>query len=477
MSTDTEQPLYLRIADRLEGMIRSGTLRAGDRIPSVRQYGQQQGVSVPTVMQAYTLLESRRLIEARPKSGFYVTARLARSLAEPVLPRHKPTTATLDNFASVLSTIRDINDPTLVPLGRAVPGDELIPLEKLTKVTASVVRRSPGTCFHYDPAPGSQALRRELSRRSIDWGCAFEPDEFIVTIGASEALQLALMAVTRPGDTVLVESPSYYGTLSLLAKLKLRVIPVPACSCGLDLAAVRQAVARNKVAAMLVIPNFSNPAGGFMSEANRRQLLDIADEHAIPIVEDDIYGDLPHQGSRPPCLKAMDRTDRVLLCGSYSKTLAPGLRVGYLVGGKHHQRLMELKNAMNLGGPALSALTVAEFLRSGGYDRHLRKLREAYRNQTCRIREKVAEVFPEETRVSNPAGGLVLWLELPEHVDVVEVHREARAAGINFAPGTLFSPVGLFRNCMRLSCGQPWTPRIESAIATLGAIVKRQAEA
>ncbi|MFD0895937.1 PLP-dependent aminotransferase family protein [Luteolibacter ambystomatis] len=476
MSTSTEQPLYLRIADRLENMIQAGTLRAGDRIPSVRQFGQQQGVSVPTVMQAYTLLESRRLIEARPKSGFYVTARLAKSLVEPSLPRHKPTRASLEGLSSVFNAVRDTNDPRLVPLGSAVPSDDLVPLEKLARASASIVRRNPAATFRYDPAPGSPALRKELSRRSIDWGCAFEPDDFIVTVGASEALHLALMAVTKPGDTVLVESPGYYGTLSLLAKLKLNVVPVPACICGLELNAVREAVKKYDVAAMLVIPNFSNPAGGFMSESNRRTLLQIADEHDIPIVEDDIYGDLPHQGPRPPCLKALDRSGRVLLCGSYSKTLAPGLRVGYLVGGRHHDQLMELKNTLNLGGPALSAMTVAEFLRSGGYDRHLRKLREAYRLQTCRTREKVAETFPEGTRVSNPEGGLVLWLELPEQVDVLDVYREARAAGINFAPGTLFSPQGLFRNCLRLSCGNPWTPRIEEGIATLGAIARKHAE-
>jgi len=475
MSTSLEQPLYLRVAERLEGLIHSGSLRAGDRVPSVRQFGRQQGVSVPTVMQAYTLLESRRLIEARPKSGFYVTARLAKALAEPSLPPHKPAMASLEGFASMFATLRDMNDPSLVPLGSATPADELVPLEKLSRTSAAIVRRSPAVSFRYDPAPGCPALRKELSRRSIDWGCAFDPDEFLITVGASEALHLALMAVTRPGDTVLVESPSYYGTLNLLEKLKLRALPVPANVDGLDVDAVREAVKKYPVAAMLVIPNFSNPSGGFMDETNRRRLLDIADLHGIPIVEDDIYGDLPHQGPRPPCLKALDRGGRVLLCGSYSKTLAPGLRVGYLVGGQHQTRLIELKNAFNLGGPELPAMTVAEFLRSGGYDRHLRKLREAYGLQTCRMREKVAEVFPSGTRVSNPSGGLVLWLELPEQVDALAVFREARAAGISFAPGTMFSPQGHFRNCLRLSCGHPWTPRIENGVATLGAIAVRHA--
>jgi len=477
MSTSTEPPLYLRVAERLEHLIESGSLRAGDRIPSVRQFGRQQGVSVPTVMQAYTLLESRRMIEARPKSGFYVTARLAKALQEPSQPPHQAATATLETFAATFVGLSEMNDPTLVPFGPAVPSDALLPLDKLVKTSAAVARRSPTTGFRYDPAPGCPALRKELSRRSIDWGCAFEPDEFLVTLGTSEALHLALMAVTKPGDAVLVESPSYYGTLNLLHALKLRAIPVPANAGGLDLEAVKDAVKRYAVAAMLVIPNFSNPLGSFMSEESRRRLLDIADLHDIPILEDDIYGDLPHAGPRPPCLKALDRHDRVLLCGSYSKTLSPGLRVGYLVGGQHQPRLIELKNAFNLGGPALPAMTVAEFLRSGGYDRHLRKLREAYRLQICRAREKVAEVFPEGTRVSNPAGGLVLWLELPEQVDAMRVYQEARAAGVSFAPGPMFSPQGFFRNCLRLSCGHPWTPRIEQGLATLGGIVRRHAGA
>lgn len=471
-----EQPLYSRVAARLEKLIDSGSLRAGDRLPSVRQLGRQQGVSVPTVMQAYSLLESRRLIEARPKSGFYVTARLAKGLVEPGLPPHKPAMAKLDAFGPVLATLRDMNDPGLVPLGPAIPGDDLLPLDRLAKASASIVRRFPAASFHYDPAPGCMVLRKELSRRSIDWGCAFEPDDFLITVGASEALHLALMAVTRPGDNVIVESPSYYGTLSLLEKLKLHAIPVPACAGGMDLDAVRAAVKNYPVAAMLVIANFSNPSGSQMNEAKRRELLEIADTSGIPIVEDDIYGDLPHQGERPPCLKALDRNGRVILCSSYSKTLAPGLRTGFLVGGPYHARLVELKSTLNIGGSSLASLTVAEFLRSGGYDRHLRKLRDAFRIQVCRARETIAEVFPEGTRVSNPAGGFVLWLELPEQVDVLEVFKEAREAGISFAPGTAFSPQGLFRNCLRLSCGHPWSPRIQNGIATLGKIVTRHSQ-
>ncbi len=475
MESLSDKPLYRQIADRMESMIESGSLRAGDRIPSVRQLSLQHRVSVPTVMQAYTLLESQYLIEARPKSGFYVRPRFAKKLLEPAKAKHDSDVSSLTGFASVLSMADDMTHPAMAPFGPAIPGDELLPMDKLMRLTANVLRRSPSASINYDPAPGSLLLRKELSRRSLDWGCSLAPDDFIVTVGASEALHLALLAVTKPGDAVLVESPAYYGTLNLLAQLKLRVIAVPSAPCtGLDIGAVKSALERHRVSTLIVIPNFSNPLGSVMPEANRRALLDLAALHHLPIIEDDIYGDLPHDGVRPHCLKALPGGENVLLCSSFSKTLAPGFRVGYIAPGKYRQRVLELKNAFNLGGSSLPSLAIAEFLKSGGYERHLRKLRHTYRQQVCKMRETVAEVFPDGTKVSNPCGGFVLWLELPEKVDVLPVFHEARTMGISFAPGPLFSPEGAFRNCLRLSCGFPWNEKIESALGTLAKLIRKQ---
>ena len=259
MEKESGRPLYQKIADRMEAMIDSGSLRAGDRIPSVRHSSLQHQVSIPTVMQAYTLLESRRLIEARPKSGFYVRPRLSKSLREPVLSKRKPAVASLSGFASAISMIQDITDTTLVPLGAAIPGDDLLPLEKLAQLTSSVVRRMTAVSLQYDPAPGCLPLRKELSRLSLDWGCGLDASDFIITLGASEALHLALQAVTKAGDTVLVESPTYYGTLNLLSQMKLKVIAVPSSAGeGLDMEAVKEALAAHPVAAMLVIPVWSD---------------------------------------------------------------------------------------------------------------------------------------------------------------------------------------------------------------------------
>lgn len=472
MSQELAAPLYRRIADRMESMIESGSLRAGDRIPSVRQLSLQHQVSVPTVMQAYALLETRSLIEARPKSGFYVRPRFANALREPAAAKHRTSVTCLSGFASCLSIADDMIDPSLVPFGAASPGEELLPLDKLASLTASIVRRSPGAAMRYDPAPGSFELRKQLSRRSLDWGCGMQPDDFVVTNGASEALHLALLATTKPGDTVIVESPAYYGTLNLMAQLKLRVVPVPACSAdGIEIDGVAKALSRHRVSAILVVPNFSNPIGSLMPEENRRALLRLADQHGVPIIEDDIYGDLPHDGPRPRSMKALDETDNVILCGSFSKTLAPGYRVGYIAAGKHNRRVIELKHAFNLGNTSLASLAIAEFLKTGGYERHLRRLRHTYRQQVCRMRETVAEVFPSGTKVSNPSGGFVLWLEMDESVDVMSVFSKARKAGISFAPGPLFSPEGRFTNCLRLSSGHPWNSKMETALATLGKLV------
>ncbi|MFT4177682.1 MAG: PLP-dependent aminotransferase family protein [Luteolibacter sp.] len=472
MKANAQQPLYQRIADRMEEMIEAGSLRAGDRIPSVRHMSMQHQVSVPTVMQAYALLENRRLIEARPKSGFYVRARLANALREPVAVKRKPAVSAMSTFTSMLSIGRDMLEPSPVPFGGAVPGDALLPLEKLGQLSGAMARRYTHAATNYDPPPGCLPLRQELSRRSLDWGCGLDADDFMITLGASEAIQLALLATTQPGDTVLVEAPTYYGTLNLLAQLGRKVLAIPSsASEGMDLAAVNQALEGHRVAAILVIPNFSNPLGSLMPEANRKRLLELASLHRIPIIEDDIYGDIPHDGQRPRALKALDDSDQVILCGSFSKTLAPGFRIGYLAAGKYQQRVMELKTVFNLAGPALPALTVAEFLRNGGYDRHLRKLRHTYRQQVCRMRETVAEVFPEGTKVSNPGGGFVIWLELDEGVDVLAAFHEAKAAGISFAPGPLFSPDGQFGNCLRLSCGFPWNERMEGGLRTLAKII------
>lgn len=462
-------PVYLRLAGVLEGMIRSQSLRTGDRIPSVRQFGRQHQVSVPTAMNAYAALEDRGLIEARPKSGYFVRARQADIVRPPVWER--PARKVTD-FASLepLDTIMaDHGDPSFVPFGAASPSPELLPGEKLARAMGMIARRLPGAGVAYDVVPGSEILRRELARRSLDWGCALQADDFIVTNGCTEALSLALRATCSPGDTVAVETPMYFGLSTTLREQGLKALPIPVDSAvGLDIGLLEISLRKTRISACVVIPNFQNPVGALMPDDRKKALVELLAPRGIPIIEDDIYGDLQHHGSRPRCLKAFDPDGQVLLCGSFSKTLAPGYRVGYIAAGRWHRQVSRLKLNSTLANATLPTLAVAEFLKHGGYDRHLRSLRQAYCTQVGRMREAVAAGFPEGIGLSRPQGNFVLWCELPAKVDSIELFNQARAAGISLAPGPLFSPDGGYRNFIRLSCGHPWTPQLERSVAILG---------
>lgn len=463
-------PLYQQLADRLAAMIRARALRAGDRLPSVRSFSRQQRVSVPTALQAYATLEARGEIEARPRSGFFVRARAADTVPTPTTPRTRPRKtdgAELDPFVAVLC---DQADPALVPLGAAVPGEDLLPVLALQRSLSTIARRSPATIARYHAAPGEYAYRQAIARQSLEWGCNLTPDDVIATIGATEALSLAIEVVSNPGDTIVVESPMYFGLVRMLRDLRRNVLPVPVDpTTGVDLDLLEGALRRTRVAACVLTPNFHNPTGSLMPDAHRRAVVELLDTAGVPLIEDDVYGDLQHAGPRPRCLKADDRTGNVILCGSFSKTLAPGLRAGYIVPGRFYEQVLAVKRARTLGG-TMPMLAVADFLRNGGYERHLRTMRRKLAGRVMRMREAVAEAFPEGTAVSRPAGGFVLWCALPPGTDALRLFHRAKEAGISVAPGGMFGTG--FENCVRLNCGYAFTPRIAAAIRTLGRLAR-----
>ncbi len=476
IATQESEPLYRSLADRLEGMISSRSLRPGDRMPSVRHFARQQRVSIPTAMHAYATLETRGFVEARPKSGFFVRSRSADQVRDPVF---RPAAPKVTDFASMDlldSVIAAQADPNLLPLGMALPDPKLLPGEKLSRIMASVGRKMGAHSTDYDMPPGCACLRRELSRRSLEWGCALQPEEFIITNGCTEAVSLALRAVCSPGDTVVVESPTYFGLTTVLRELQLKALPIPVDSReGIDLDALESCLRRTKVAACALIPNFHNPVGFVMPEERKRRLLEILGRRSIPVIEDDIYGDLNHTGERPRCIKAFDRDGLVLLCSSFSKTLAPGYRVGYISAGRWHAKVMRLKIATSLANATLPARVISEYLRDGGYDRYLRALRQTYRHQVERMREAVVHSFPEGIGLSRPQGNFILWCELPPEVDSIALFKQALRAGVSIAPGPLFAPDGGFKNFMRLNCGYPITPAVERAVAVLGQLARQMA--
>lgn len=466
------QPIYQKLADILEEMITQRSLRPGDRMPSVRQFGSQQGVSIPTAMNAYATLEARGLIEARPKSGFFVRARQADLIRGPWAAAATPQLTNFANLDPLYSIMADHSNPKLVPLGAALPGADLLPGLKLARIMGSLARRHPHAGLDYDVPPGSEVLRRELARRSLGWGCHLQADDFIITNGCTEAVSLALRAITQAGDTVVVETPTYFGFSNILREQRLNALPIPVDPLtGLDIDALRSALQRNRVAACILIPNFHNPMGCLMPDDRKKELVHLLSHHGIPVIEDDIYGDLQHSGLRPRCLKAFDPDGSILLCSTFSKTLAPGYRVGYIAPGKYRQQILKLKDTTSLANATLPTLAIADYLKHGGYDRHLRHLQHAFRHQVQRMREAIVETFPEGIGLSRPQGNFLLWCELPPRVCSLELFKRARAAGISVAPGPLFSSDGGYKNFIRINCGHPWTPTIERSIGILGHLV------
>lgn len=468
---------YVRLADTLEAMIRRRAFRPGDRMPSVRRFSREQRVSIPTAMHAFATLESRGFVEARPRSGFFVCARLSDAIPEPVVSRAPSGVSDLAH-TDPLDLLRcDDYDPSKVQFGAAVPSPELLPGARLSRLLAGVGRRLGAGGGNYGPLTGPLALRREIGRRSLSAGLNLGPDELCITLGATEAISLALRAVCSPGDTVVVENPTFFGLLRQLRELGLKALPIPVhATDGMDLDAFAAALARTRVSAVLVVPNFHNPVGFCMPDARKRELVRIAASRNLPVIEDEIYADLPHQGVRPRSLKAFDPHGVVIHCGSFSKTIAPGYRVGYLAAGRWQERVVALKKASTGGNPLLPALAVADFLQSGGYDRYLRSFRESCRLQVAKMRDAIACSFPAEIRLSRPEGSFILWCELDRRIDSMDLFRRARDEGINLAPGPFFSTDGGFRNFIRISCGYPWGPKLERGVQVLGRIVREMAK-
>ena len=445
------QPLYAELANSLQTLIEQGTLRPGHRVPSVRRMSLQRDVSIATVLQAYTVLENRGYLEARPQSGYYVRPRPPFLSPEPRMarPMAKPSYVGVKDLTTEIMERSASSD--FMPFGAACPHHSLFPNKKLARLLGSV------------------------ARRYLQAGVPINHDELVVTSGCTEALNLCLRAVTKPGDTVAIETPAYFGFLEMIQSLNLRALEIPTSSReGICLDALRDAIEQNDVKVVLVMPNFHNPLGSLMPDEKKKRLYDLLCEYDLPAIEDDIYADTHFGEVRPKPLKAWDRDGRIMLCSSFGKTLAPSFHVGWSAPGRYLERVRRLKFTNTMGTPVILQKTLAEFLRDGGYDHHLRSLRRAYHQQLHLFAQTMQRHFPEGTRYSRPQGGNVIWVEFPAGVDTLKLYHEALKHRINTAPGALFSVKDRYNNCLRMSCGLPWSVEVEAALGRLGELVKQQ---
>ncbi len=469
-----QNALYEEVAGKMARLIGHGTYRAGDRIPSIRGISRSMKVSVSTALEAYRLLEVRGIIEARPQSGYYVSPPRPTPVTEPKFSRGeiKAADANLSKIAQVL--VRDAANPDFSNLGMATPNADVMPAKALNRMMASVVRAKAAVSVSYLFSDGYEPLSKQIAQRAIQAGCPLTPDEIVVTTGCHEAIALSLRALCRPGDAVAIESPFFFNHLQAMAAMGIRIVEIPSSPKeGISLEALGFALEKARVKACLVSANYSNPTGSCMPDHRKKALVKMLAERQIPLIEDDIYGDLSFSDRRPRAAKSFDEEGLVILCSSFSKTLAPGYRVGWAAPGRFHQSFRYQRMINTLAPASPTQMAIAEFLATGGYERHLRRVRRIYEKQLGQMLQALQRHFPEGTKTTRPEGSFIFWVELPDGVDSLELFRRAREKGILIAPGPIFSNSGKYRNFLRLNAAH-WNLKVERALETLGGLALEQ---
>lgn len=470
----TTDHLYQEVADRIEQLIAKRALKVGDKLLSVRSLSKEQGISLSTAFQAYYHLESKGLVEARPQSGYYVKFSPTHTLDVPQCcdPAEKAVPVTIDEMIS--SVYKDLRSDKLLNFALGAPAPELLPAAKLNKAVVSALRSAPDSCLNYEHVQGNVELRKQIARQSFNWGGSPSADDIVVTAGCMEALSLTLKAITKPGDAVAIESPTYFGIFQVMESLGLKVVEIPTDPVsGVDLEQLDRAIRRFNVRACLFVCNFNNPMGSCLPDQKKKELVELITRRNIPLIEDDIYGELFFGKTRPRTCKVYDTEGLVIQCGSFSKSLAPGYRIGWVIPGRYKEQIIRLKRMNNVSTNTLAQAAIAGFLANGRYELHLRHLRRALHTQSLRYIEAISRYFPEDTRMTRPQGGFALWIELGRDIDTYQLHKKALKLGIGVAPGQIFSSQGKFRNCFRLSFGMPWSPKVDHGLKTLGDLIRK----
>ncbi|MCH7342769.1 PLP-dependent aminotransferase family protein [Pelomonas sp. CA6] len=467
-----EGALYLRIAQGLAEAIRRGGLARGQRLPSVRETARQHGVAISTAVQAYHWLEDARLIEARPRSGFFVAGKPAARLPEPSFtrPLRRAHPVCVDVLGQRLLGPAQARD--VVSFSSGTPGEAMLDAERVRRTLVRAVQRHRGLLCHYPEPHGHVEARRALARYALHLGCSLDPERITLTAGCMEAISLCLRTVTRPGDVVAIESPTHYSFLELLQSLHLRALEIPTHPRhGLSLDALQLALDTQPVKAVMVVPTLSNPLGSCMPLAERRRLAQMATRHDIAVIEDAVYNDLVFHDELRRTVKSYDTSGHVMLCDSFTKTVAPGLRLGWVEAGRWTDELRRLKNVQG-AQTAVLELAVADLLSQAGHSAQMRQLRSWAAGRLDLARGLIAEHFPAGTRVSDPPGGFLLWVELPRGLEAQALQLAAQAEGILVAPGSLFSAHARFKSCLRIGVGADWSERHPAALRRVGELAR-----
>lgn len=462
--------LYEHIYGRVKSNIENGNYRPGEKLKSVRFMSQELGVSPTTIFNAYYKLEAEGLIKAKPKQGYFVQDQLPALVTQPLRECCEVTKKSL-----IQEVIEASRQPGMVDFSTGVPGDDLLPGNKLHKSIRKAYQEYPTIGTAYPPGRGLPALRRQICKLALSWGRAFHESQVLVTAGCMEAMALSLRAVAQPGDTVAISSPAYFGTLRLMEVLGLKVTPIPACpDLGVTPDQIAQVLRAGQVKAIVLIPNFNNPNGTLMPASHKEAIARLAAAYQVPVIEDDIYGEVFYQGQRPVNIKTFDEEGWVVYCNSFSKTLAPGFRIGWVIPGRFYNAVYEQKIVHNLATAGPSQAALAHFLEKGRYDIHLRRLRKKMEARVRQYSNAFEEYFCRMVTAQLPPGGYVVWLKLNNGKDSMALYQQAKREGIGLVPGTIFSPLPEYADHFRLSIGLNLTPERRRALQRLGQLINRE---
>jgi 2-aminoadipate transaminase len=478
-----ELPLYQQIRDGLRAQIEAGALTPGRRLPSSRQLARDLGVSRITAASAYAELEAEGMIEARAGSGTYVATPW--SPAGPHAPG--PVAARLPSWQSGLgregSAERErmmresarSNASGLVTFAWARGDVTLFPTVELRRAIADAIENDGPPSLQYEQSEGYGPLRSWIAAHLRLAGVELADDDVIVTAGAQQAIDLLTRVFLRAGDRVVVEAPTYPGALEAFESAGAEIVEVPLDGEGMRADLLAGLLERHRPRLVYTIPTFHNPTGTVMSAGRRREVVALAERHAVPLVEDDYLREVRFGSPIPAPLAAFDADGNVILIGSFSKSLLPSLRLGYVVArGPLRERLISLKRVADVGSSALLQRALHRCLESGTMHTYWKRASRLYRRRQQAMVQALRRHFPPGTAWSAAPGGLMLWVRVPGAASVDALLDQALAAGVSFAAGSAFFARPADQPYMRLSFAALPEAEIERGIAILGRLVRAQ---
>lgn len=433
----------------IERNIREGIYKPGYKLPSVRELKKQYQTSISTIQNGYEHLIILGLVESIPKSGYYVANNSAK--IEDSTTQHRPVVrdAVFERNVALTTSLR--NEKKFAEFNVATPGDLIISQKLLLRTMQQVIREQGVGLLRYYPLNGSVDLKSSIIRHAAGYQTSINPQELLITDGALQALYIALAAVCNPGDVIAVESPCVFSILEVIRVLSLMVIEVPVdIRNGFDVDFLRKACLKNKIKAVVVTPNYHNPTGILLTDEQKKALLAVAQQYDMAVIENDIYGDLNFSGKRPSTIKSFDESGLVMTYTSYAKTLAPGIRLGWLSAGKFMKQAEQIKFAMGSTVSPIYQETVNRLLSSNSYDRHIRAFRMQLAKNAYFTINLLSEHFPQGTSVTTPYGGYNIWVKMPDHVDMDNFYSQCEKIGIRFTPGYTFSFSDIFSRYFRI---------------------------